>query len=204
MTLTERHNRLQLRRGIIDLLIGLLATVVTAAFFYVSFHFLIHAYARDDKGLQHWALPAVGLIMVINFVSGHFAWRRGFGHSEYHETDLFIDAGIGLSGAGTVGSLYIARATGPAYLVSQIALAAPLRLLKGRQELRYRVPVRNDFEDRLRGLLNAITDKKRWHSIASYRNLSEEFACLVRLNAVDFSPRKGSVKARKDFDSTSR
>ena len=202
MNLIRRHNRLQLRRGLFDLAVSLVATLVTASFFYLAFGFLIHAFAGDHSPLHDWLLPMVVVVMLINFVTGHMAWRRGVGHSGYHETDLFIDAGIGLTGTGTVGSLYIARATGPAYLVSQIALAAPLRLFKGLQDLRYRVADNREFEQRLRGLLDIITSKKRWHPIAPYRELSAEFACLVRLEAVDFSARKGTVKARKEFAAT--
>lgn len=197
VTLVRRHNRLQLRRGILDLTISLMATVVTFGFFYLCLSYLFFTFGNET--LQQWHLPIVIAVVLLNFVTGYFAWRRGIGQSQYHETDLFMDLGLGVTGGGTMTSLYVARATGPAYFVSQIALAAPLRLFKGIEELRFQVPEDLEFEARLSSLLNTIVEKKRWHSIVPYRELAEEFACLVRLDAVDFSPRKGSVKARSEF-----
>ncbi len=195
--LIRRHNRLQFRRGVYDLALSLLATIATFAFFYLAFRFLINAYGTE--ALLPWLMPVVITVMVLNFATGWFAYGRGVGQSDYHETDLFVNLGYGMTGGGTVASIYAARATGPAYLVSQIALGAPLHLFKGLQELRFRVPESDAFEQRMNGLLDSIVSKKRWHSIAPYRELSSEFACLIRLDAVDFSPRKGSVKARSEF-----
>ena len=197
MPLIRRHNRLQLRRGIFDLAVSMAATVITFGFFYLALRYLLFTFGNER--LQQWLLALVVAIVLINFVTGYLAWRRGIGHSDYHESDLFVGGGLGLTAGSTVGSIYAARASVPAYLLSQIALAAPLRLFKGIRELRLRAPVSQELENRIRGLLDEITDKKRWHSVAPYRDRAEEFACLVRLDAIDFSPRKGTVKARSEF-----
>ena len=128
MTLTRRHNRRQLRRGIVDLAISLAATLITFGFFYFGLRYLSHAFGTET--LQEWHLVVVIAIMAINFVTGYFAWRRGLGQSDYHETDLFV-GGLSLTGGGTVGTLVAARATAPAYLVSQVALAASAAFFKG-------------------------------------------------------------------------
>ena len=173
-----------------------MAAVVTFGFFYFSLRYLFFIFGNET--LQQWHLPIVIAITIANFVTGYLAWRRGLGQSDYHETDLFV-GGLNLTGGGTVGTFVAARATAPAYIVSQIALAAPLRFFKGVHELRLQVSEDRDFEIRLADLLETIAEKRRWHPIGAYRDLAQEFACLVRPDAVDFSPRKGSVKARSEF-----
>ena len=90
--------------------------------------------------------------------------------------------------------LYGSRITGPAYLLTQLFLAAPLQICRGISRLRGLVAEEPGLDAELSGLLGKIREEGKWHSTRVYAGKDRLLAILVQMGEVLFSPRKGSIR----------
>ena len=162
-----------------------------------GFFFAVAWYVRYSLKLEspfvhpHWI--AVGMVVLVT-LSGVLTWRSGRGHYGMEHSDLYIDLEH-LSGGAVAVEHYYNRAAGSAHLLSQLFLAGPLQLLKALQRLRSLLPKGPDMESRLTQLLGEIRNRNKWHPIGEYGVRIELVGHLIRMNKVDFSPAKGTIKA---------
>jgi hypothetical protein len=127
------------------------------------------------------------------FWTGWDLWRRGFGQQDFLDSEF--SAGFDRSTAsGCWANYQTADARGASYLMSQVALAAPIQLLKGFDLLRSRIEIQPGLNAELEVLLEMIRRRKAWHPISEYGQRSIHVAYLIRMGKVDFSPRKGVIK----------
>ena len=84
--------------------------------------------------------------------------------------------------------------TTPAYLLGQVFLAGPLRLLGARQNMRNIIRTEHGLGQRLTTLLEEIRAKGKWHSVADYADRRDDVALLVRMEQVEYSARKGRIR----------
>lgn len=188
----ERFNRRQFGRAVLALILGTAATGITAAFFWLGLGFFLNSFSLEAYAA--WLPPVVGLSMVAVFWTGWDLWRRGFSYQDF--ADSSFATGFDTSTAGGVhANLATYEARGAGYLLSQIALSAPLQFLKAGDLLRSRITPDLGLESELESLLEKIRAKNRWHPITDYPDRRIEVMYLVRMGLADFSPRKGSLKA---------
>ena len=77
--------------------------------------------------------------LILIAVSGYWTWLLKGGSYSYHESSLYHDLGTDTAGAYVVDH-YTHRITAPAYIISQVFLAAPLQLLRCYTLLASRLP----------------------------------------------------------------
>lgn len=184
-------NRKQTLLAIGNFVVSAVAAVLAYFFFRYATVMILEGFSRrSDSALPGW-IGIGGLVFV--FVAGTLEYRRGGGHSEFHETDLF--PGFDLSiGSGYWANSQVQQVTAPAYFLSQIFLAAPLQFFRGMDRLRSRLPESGDLEQRLRALLDVLNANPAWHPLRTYADQAEEIGDLIRMEQVQFSPHKGSVR----------
>ncbi|MCB1231962.1 MAG: hypothetical protein KDN19_16960 [Verrucomicrobiae bacterium] len=127
--------------------------------------------------------------------TGWDLWHRGFGSQDFLESD-FANGFDRSSASGMWANHQIAEARGLSYVVSQIALAGPLQLLKAYDLIRSRIVAERGLETNLETTLQSIESKRGWQPIANYRGKESEVMYLIRLGKLEFSPRKGVIKAK--------
>ena len=137
----------------------------------------------------------VGVVMIVIYYTGWDYWQRGFGHQDLRDAGLA--AGFDSSvGGGVRANIETLEVRGGTYIVTQIALAGPLQLLKACDLIRSRIPPELGLENTLKDLLRKIEAKDRWHPISEYRGQEHEVMYLIRMDCLDFSPRKGSLRPK--------
>lgn len=185
-------NRRQALLACLNLFLGTIASVLVFAFFLLAATMVF----RWIGTKPHPDLPA-GIALacvVLVFVFGILEHRRGGGHREFHESDLY--PGFDLStGSGYWANAQVQEVTAPAYLVSQVCLAAPLQFLRAISRLQSRLPDSPDLEQRLASLLEIVNRTSGWHPIRHYDDRAEEIGYLIRMEKIQFSPRKGTVRS---------
>jgi hypothetical protein len=92
---------------------------------------------------------------------------------------------------------FASRVTGPAYIVSRIALAAPLRLLRAIDCFQAILPPDAELEAELMRCLDQIKSVNRWQDVAAYHGHEREISLLIRMELLDYSPRTGKIRARE-------
>lgn len=184
-------NRRQTLLALLNFLTGAAAAVAAFLFFRFAAVMAIKGFGfSSPPDLPVW-IAWTCLILV--FVFGILEHRRGGGHAEFHETDLYPGFDLS-SGSGYWANVRVQEVTAPAYFLSQIFLAAPLQILRGIGRLRSRLPESLDLEQRLASLLETVNANPAWHPLRIYTDRAEEIGCLVRMEKIQFSPRKGSVR----------
>jgi hypothetical protein len=181
----ERFNRRQSIRALTALVLGLLATAATTATMFFSMRYLLGSIDLHNAGMWSFFITVAAMLEV--FVVGWSRWRRGFGCKIYLGSDPSSD-GAELINDGTV------EAPSSGGLVSRLALSAPLQLLKSFDLFRSRIVDPSVATD-LEVLLAEIQRRKGWHPLADYGSRRDHVFYLIRMGQVDFSPRKGVVKA---------
>lgn len=185
-------NRRQTLLACVNVALGGIAAVFSFAFFLLAATMVFRWIgSKPHPGLPVWSALAC---VVLVFVLGVIEHRRGGGHLGPHESDLY--PGFDLStGSGYWANARVQEVTAPAYLVSQVCLAAPLQCLRAISRLRSRLPVSPDLERRLTSLLDSVNATAGWHPVRHYADQSEEIGHLIRMEKVQFSPRKGMVRS---------
>ena len=82
------------------------------------------------------------------------------------------------------------------YILGQIFLAGPLQILRGLEQLRARIPYSARLENELIAFRDELRTTRRWLLVSDFKDREKHIAYLARLKLVDFSPRKGTFKAR--------
>lgn len=184
-------NRRQTLLALLNFLVGAMAAIAAWFFFrFAAFMALEGFGVSSSPDLPVWiAWACLSLVMVF----GILEHRRGGGHADFHETDLYPGFDLS-SGSGYWANVRVQEVTAPAYFLSQIFLAAPLQILRGMDRLRSRLPESLDLQQRLASLLETVNANPAWHPLQTYADRSEEIGCLVRMEKIQFSPRKGTVR----------
>lgn len=187
----EAFNRRQTLLAVLNFALGGVAAVLAFVFFWIAAGMILQWFGVSwSSEAPIWIALACVVLVVILGILEH---RRGGGHSDYHETDLF--PGFDRStGSGYWANSRVQEVTAPAYFLSQIFLAAPLQVLQGLDRLHSRLPGTRDLEERLASLLETVNANPSWHPLRGYGDRAEEIGYLIRMEKVQFSPRKGTVR----------
>ena len=103
-----------------------------------------------------------------------------------------------VSGGAYMMNRYGNRVTAPAFMLSQMFLAAPLQAHKAYAALKMRIPTDPMLEGRLVELLTEMQRKAKWEDVRVYEAQALELGYLIRMEKVDYSPKKGRVRASKE------
>lgn len=184
-------NRRQALLAALNGFLGVAAAAATFVFFHLATTMISRGFGFD--GPPGLALGVAAACLVFVTIFGVFEFRRGGGHCGYHESDLY--PGFDLStGSGHFANYRVQQVTAPAYLLSQVFLAAPMQLMRALERLCSRIPESADLEQRLGSLLREVNATPKWHPLRTYAARSREIAHLIRMDQVQFSPNKGMVR----------
>lgn len=193
--MVSRYNNRQVILGTLSLLLSILAYAVTAAFFYYGFNLVTSSFDLDLPERSNLAFASVMVIIVT--IVGVIRRRQGMGYIGCDQIDPF--AGRELCGGA---SYYVAyetmRFTGPAFVILQIALAGPFQMGAALSRFGSILPGDPGLERNLNELLEEVRRVDRWQDLSDYADRSEEMTILIRMGKVNFSPRKGRLRAAAD------
>ncbi len=185
-------NQQQTVKGVIASMLGLVALLLTAGFFYGGSWFVLRNLGVENR--HSVALGIAGgaafLVMVVGWIRG----KRGRGHYGFGESGLHVQLEP-VGGGAVMSNIYAQRVTAPTYVLGQLFLAAPLQFLKAWHCFHSRIPENPVLEEQMKGLLEEIRAKGKWQDMAAYQDRMQELLYLIRLGAVEFSPRKGRIRA---------
>lgn len=186
------YNNRQAILGVLSLSLSIVAYAATAAFFYYGFNLVTSAF---DLELPDWSnLAFAGGMVVLVTIVGLIRQRQGVGYIGYDQIDPF--AGKELGGGAAYHMAYeTMRFTGPAFVILQIALAGPFQFCGAVSRFRSILPGDPGLERDLTELLEDVRRIDRWQDLSDYDDRSEEMTILIRMGKVDFSPRKGRLRA---------
>ncbi len=91
--------------------------------------------------------------------------------------------------------IYANRVTGPSYMLSQIFLAGPIQLMKAIGRFRSLIPYSDTLKARIQRQLEKIETAKKWQDLSEYRDNALETLYLIRMNKVQYSPRKIRIRS---------
>lgn len=188
-----RFNTSQILRGLLSLVLSAVAYALTFAFFYYSVQFVAANFHYKAPVPFAFGIPIACLAVVT--ATGVIRWRSGIGHYGYDTMDPFSQFEP-TSGGSFMMAHYASRVTGPAYLITQIALAAPFQFLEALARFRSLVPLEPGLEKRLTDLLSQIRSVGKWQEMTTYLGHEREIAILIQMRLVEFSPRTGKLKTR--------
>lgn len=187
-----KYNAGLILRALLAVVLSIISYIITIAFFYFAFSYVSKQFDLEITKLVI-LLATSGCVIFIT-VTGLIRWRAGIGHDGYESMDPF--SGIDhVSGSSMVVAHYAGRVTGPAHVISQIALAGPIQLMKVITSIRSIVPRDAKLEAELRSVLDDLRSFGKWRSIGNYAGKEKEISLLVRMELIDFSPRTGKLKA---------
>ena len=192
-TVIARYNLRQTLLAILSLAVGVFAFAAAWYFFDFAFAFAIQRLGGNVTA------PLQSLIAWICVASialvGYLRWRKGGGYHHFHESGMMPTVephtGLGLevhTKANRLGAW--------AYLLGQLFLAGPLQILGAYDRLQRRIPDSPLLENELIAFRDKLRAKNRWLPISDFTDREQQLAYLSRLGLVDFSPRKGTFKAR--------
>ena len=144
-----------------------------------------------SPGFFH-AVTFVALVLIT--LSGYRVWKRRGGFYGYHESGLYHQFGKTHEGAGAVADYYARRVTGPAYLISQICLGAPLLALNTITHFRQWISKEEGLEQRLSDTLGYLQRINKWQAISDYPGQEREILLLARMGEIDYSTAKGTMR----------
>ena len=188
-----RYNLRQTLLAILSLVVGASVFALTWWFIRVVSGEAIRACGWDTSPLQRSAI-AWACVIIIALV-GFFRWRQNEGHYRFDESGLMPTAeprsGISLAiheRANRVGAW--------SYMLGQLFLAGPLQILRASDRWKSRIPNSPTLESELIAFRDELRTKNRWLSISDFAGRETQIAYLARLELIDWSPRKGTLKAR--------
>ena len=174
-----------------NIALSLIGYVAAYAFFYFGVNFAGDSLLRDYD--PNWGHAAAAGALIALTIGGVLRARRGDGHYGYEGAGVYHDLDP-VSGGAVAVDYYAHRVTAPAYVLSQLFLAGPLRFMRALQNLRNRIAPEHGLEGRLTSLLHDIRAREKWHDVRDYDERRREVAILVRMDKVEFSARKGRIK----------
>jgi hypothetical protein len=187
------YNRKELLLAILCAFGSVGAYAVGYLFFEFAFSFAVREYGSPN--LASHAREVSAAILVLISISGYGTWRSRGGFFSYFDSGLYHNLHQANAG-GTVLDFYAHRVTGPAYLLSQVFLGAPLLALQSLIHLRNRVSGDGQLEERLRAALEKVQQANKWQSLAAYLDSEKEILLLAKMGKIDFSPSKGTVRSK--------
>ena len=188
-----RYNFRQTLLAVLSFCVGACAFVVTWFFFKFAIPYVIRRLGGNVSHLQEAfiAWGCVGLIAL----SGFLRWRSGGGFHHFHESGMMLTTephtGLGLK-LHTEAN----RVAAWSYLLGQVFLAGPLHIFRAFSRLRLRIPQTNRLEAELLAFRDELRAKNRWMQVSDYPGREEHVMYLARLGLIDYSPRKGALRAR--------
>jgi hypothetical protein len=187
------YNTRQVLLAILNLLLSAFCYFLTFLFFYWAAGFLIGAFG--PKSLFPWRAVFAGGALLLVTGSGWWQWRKGEGLYGFHESGMFINAEP-TTGVGFLAQRDINRVVGPAYMLGQVALAAPLQLLRAYGRFRGLIPPGPELERGLETVLGTIKARNKWEGPEDYPGQEREVFLLNRMGLIDFSPTKMKFRAK--------
>ncbi len=187
------YNRKELLLAVLCAVGSAVAYAIAYLFFKFAFSFVVSHFGYPELSAHSEVVS--GVILILISLSGYFTWRKRGGFFSYFDSGLYHNVHQGNS-SGLVVDLYMHRVTGPAYLLSQVFLGAPLLAMQSITHFRNRVRVDRQLEERLRENLEKVHRANKWQSLAAYGEDKEEILLLAKMRKIDFSPTKGTVRAK--------
>ncbi len=186
----RRFNRRQRIRAVGSILIGIVAYLLAFAFFYFVAN---RAASMLPPGLPDcFESAASASILAIITVSG---WIR---HRRNEAADLSVavmwKGDVDMPGA-FVAQDRINQVSATAWMLSQLFLAGPQRILQAFDLWRSCLPVGTDLEQRMLLLLRELRSRNQWVPVESFQQHGEALAALIRTGHVEFSSIKGRLRA---------
>lgn len=172
------------------MLLGIFAYLLAFGFF----HFVANrAASMLPPGLPWWFERAVSSsVLAIISVAGWIRHRR---NEEADLSDAVMWKGdVDMPGA-FVAQARINQISSSAWILSQLFLAGPLRILQAVDLWRSCLPVGTDLEQRMLVLLRELKARNQWVSVESFRHHGDALAALIRTGHVEFSSIKGRLRA---------
>ena len=186
----RRFNRRQGIRAVGSILIGIVAYLLAFAFFYFVAN---RAASMLPPGLPDWFESAASAsILAIITVSGWIRHRR---NEAADLSDAVMWKGdVDMPGA-FVAQDRINQVSATAWMLSQLFLAGPQRILQAFDLWRSCLPVGTDLEQRMLLLLRELRSRNQWVPVESFQQHGEALAALIRTGHVEFSSIKGRLRA---------
>ena len=188
-----RYNLRQTLLAIASFCLGLCAFTVAWWFFHFASAYTIRALGGHVTPLQQSLIIWACIVLIA--LAAWLRWRNGGGYHHFHESGMMptTEPHTGLSleihtAANRIGAW--------AYLLGQIFLAGPLQILRAFDRLRMRIPNSPVLESELCAFRDELRARNRWLPISDFAGRERHVDYLARLGLVDFSPRKGTLKAR--------
>ena len=188
-----RHNLRQSLLAVLSLCIGLCAFAAAWWFFKFATAFSIQRLGGNVSAplLSLIAWTCVALIALAGFLR----WRNGGGYHRFDESGLMITAeprtGVSLDVHETAE-----RIGAWTYVLGQIFLAGPLRVLRAFEHWKSRIPNSPVLENELIALHGQLRAKNKWLPVSEFAGREQHIVYLARLDLIDWSPRKGTLRAR--------
>ena len=185
-------NRRQTVRAVVAIFVGLIAMGLTYFFFLVATKFILDGFGL---ALPEWSVFAIvsGATLVV-VVSGVAVHACGEGHTSIEDSDLSLGVLDFSRGGSQLVGHYARRVTGPAYMLSQTFLVAPLQFGRAHDLLKSRLPAGPSDELDVKSTLQFAREQGGWHDIAIYRGREQGVSRLIRMGQLEYSGRRGRVK----------
>jgi len=188
----KSFNRRQTLRAMMSLVLAMIALAAAFLFFWWATRFANASFKLKLSSVVLTAIP-IGLTTIV-VVTGLLTWRRGKGHTEMAESDLALPTFDESTGGAYAVGYYARQVTGPAYLLSQIFLAAPLQFGNAIDCINSRIPDDEELERRLQATLAFARKQKGWHGISEYAGKEQEVSYLIRMRKLLYGSKRGRVK----------
>ena len=188
-----RYNLRQTLLALVSLCLGLCAFAFAWWFFSFASAQLIRAFGGNITPVQLALIAWICCALIA--VTGWHRWRNGGGYHHFHESGM-MPTGEPQSGVAWEVQRTANRVGAWSYLLGQIFLAGPLQILSAFDRLRMRIPDAPTLEAELLTFRDQLREKNQWLPISDFSGRGQHVAYLARLGLVDFSPRKGTLKAR--------
>lgn len=183
-------NRRQRIRAVLSVLIGIVSYLLAFGFFYFVAN---RAASMLPPGLPGWFESAVSSsVLVIITASGWIRHRR---NEEADLSDAVMWKGdVDMPGA-FVAQVRINQVSSSAWMLSQVFLAGPMRILRAVDLWRSCLPVGTELEQRMLVLLRELKSRNQWVPVEPFQHHGEALAALIRTGHVEFSSIKGRLRA---------
>ena len=192
----ERFNRLHVVKAVVAMICSVLALICTVAFFYWGPLFVMYNLGVENRSQYAWGCAALGTLIVL--MVGYRRWKGGQGYYGFEDSGIHVQLEP-VSGGTFMTQIYAQRITTPAYLFGQLFLAAPMQALKAKQLIAGRVPVEHGLEEPLTLLLEEMQYVGKWQDATVYEDRWTELRYLIHMGKVEYSAKKGRVRAAKDY-----
>lgn len=188
-----RYNLRQTLMALLSVAVGFGAFALAWWFFREVAGFSIRSFGGNVSPLQQ-SLIAWCCVAAIA-LAGFFRWRSGKGYNRFDESGLMPTAEPH-SGLSLETHIAANRVGAWSYMLGQLFLAGPLQILQAFDRLKLRIPNSPVREIDLAAFRDQLRAKNRWLSISEFAGREQDVVYLARMGLVDWSPRKGALKAR--------